>query len=99
VPARLTEPIWTTYFRIHHRQVPASGKHRIFELSGRVPGNIHRTSLQDILRSDYLTQFVQTVPKPCAGCELFSGCRGGCRAAGQQLWNSLDQGDPVLRLR
>jgi radical SAM protein with 4Fe4S-binding SPASM domain len=77
----------------------AAGNVRLCNHSPTVLGNIHRTPLRDILRSDRPTQFVQTVPKPCAGCELFSKCQGGCKAAGEQLWNSLDQGDPLLRLR
>ena len=84
--------------RIEQRPVTldALGNIRLCNHSPTVLGNIHSTSLEQIFQSPYLRRFAQTVPKMCAGCEQFNECQGGCRAAGEQLWGSLDQGDPLL---
>ncbi len=85
--------------RIEQRPVAldALGNIRLCNHSPTILGNIHSTPLEQIFRSPYLRRFAQTVPKICAGCEQFNECQGGCRAAGEQLWGSLDQGDPLLR--
>jgi radical SAM protein with 4Fe4S-binding SPASM domain len=76
----------------------AAGNLRLCNHSPTVLGNIHRNQVREIFQSPSLTRFAQTVPKPCVGCEKFSLCQGGCKAAGEQLWGSLEQGDPLLHL-
>jgi radical SAM protein with 4Fe4S-binding SPASM domain len=84
--------------RIEDRPVTldAVGNIRLCNHSPTVLGNIHDTSLEQICHSSHLTRFAETVPRMCAGCSRFDECHGGCRAAGEQLWGSLAEGDPLL---
>jgi radical SAM protein with 4Fe4S-binding SPASM domain len=87
--------------RIEERPITvnANGAVRLCNHSPTVLGNIHITPLQDIFRKSYLSRFAETVPRPCVGCSDFVKCQGGCRAAGEQLWGSLEAGDPICRLQ
>ena len=76
----------------------AAGNIRLCNHSTEVLGNIHKTDLEEILRSPYLERFAATVPAVCAGCAEYDRCLGGCRAAGEQLWGRPDRGDPLLTL-
>jgi radical SAM protein with 4Fe4S-binding SPASM domain len=86
--------------RIEARPVTldAAGNIRLCNHSPTILGNIHSTSLRDILRNPYLEKFSETVPQPCRGCVDFSKCLGGCKAAGEQVWDRLEDGDPILHL-
>ena len=87
--------------RLEERPVTldAAGNLRVCNHSPAVLGNIHSAPLKRILRSPLLQRFARTIPRPCLGCGRFQACQGGCRAAGEQLWGSLEYGDPLLRLR
>jgi len=86
--------------RIEERPVTldAAGNIRLCNHSPEVLGNIHKSHLREIFQNPYLSRFAQTVPKACSGCERFLKCQGGCKAAGEQLWGSLEEGDPLLYL-
>lgn len=84
--------------RIEERPVTldAAGNVRLCNHSPTVLGNIQKTSLHEILKNPYLSRFAQTVPGMCVGCAEFNKCQGGCRAAGEQLWGTLEEEDPLL---
>jgi radical SAM protein with 4Fe4S-binding SPASM domain len=62
-----------------------------------VLGNVLETPFADIARSPALTAFRAARPPFCAPCPGWSVCRGGCRAASQQVWGRADVEDPLLR--
>ena len=59
-------------------------------------GNIFTDRLADLFASDYVRQWAEEVPAHCAGCGDFSRCRGGCRAASEQLGLGLSAADPLV---
>ena len=86
--------------RIEERPITldAAGNIRLCNHSPVILGNIHKVHLREILQNPYLSHFALTVPKTCIGCRRFSKCQGGCKAAGEQLWGNLEEGDPILYL-
>ena len=75
----------------------ASGNLRICNHSPVIMGNIFDQKLEDILNSDYMSQWQQLKPEFCDGCELWSKCLGGCRAASEQMGLTLADADPILQ--
>ncbi len=59
-------------------------------------GNVFARSVAQIFSSDYVRRWRDEVPAGCAGCGDFSRCRGGCRAASEQLGLGLGAADPVV---
>lgn len=72
------------------------GDVRFCNHSPRVLGNIHQMPLREIVALSQSDGYFDKVPTRCEGCELWSRCRGGCRAASEQLYGSFDRVDPVL---
>ena len=72
------------------------GDVRFCNHSPRVLGNIHKEHLIDILQHTANNGIYNTQPERCAGCELWQRCRGGCRAASEQLYGTFDIADPIL---
>ena len=75
------------------------GDVRFCNHSPRVLGNIHNEPLARILERETLEGYYSSIPQRCAGCELWERCRGGCRAASEQLYGTFDLADPVLDLK
>ena len=63
-----------------------------------VLGNIHERSLKEILEDEVLMKRYSGVPEECSSCKLFSRCKGGCRAASEQVFGTFDRMDPVYYL-
>ena len=74
------------------------GDVRFCNHSPRVLGNIHKEHLADILKRTTDEGIYNTTPERCAECELWQRCRGGCRAASEQLYGTFDIADPLLDL-
>jgi radical SAM protein with 4Fe4S-binding SPASM domain len=74
----------------------AGGDLRLCNHSPVVLGNIARSTIGELIGSPYVARFHGTVPEPCRACRLYGECRGGCRAAAEQLGLPLEAGDPVL---
>lgn len=74
------------------------GNMRICNHSPVVLGNIHTQSVDSILNTEYTKKWQTHQPSFCAHCAEWLNCRGGCRAASEQLGHSLPQEDPVIRL-
>lgn len=72
------------------------GDVRFCNHSPRVLGNIHKESLWQILSRSEESAYFSTVPQYCSKCELWSSCRGGCRAASEQLYGNFERVDPIL---
>lgn len=83
---------------ISHRPITVNyrGDVRYCNHSPRVLGNIHREPLSQILTQATASGYFDSVPDVCAQCNLWSRCRGGCRAASEQFYGRLDLADPIL---
>ncbi len=74
------------------------GDLRFCNHSPRVLGNIHQKSIKDILSDADQSGYFNSIPSKCAQCEHFYICKGGCRAASEQLWGNFADADPILVL-
>jgi radical SAM protein with 4Fe4S-binding SPASM domain len=74
------------------------GDVRFCNHSPRVMGNIHQEPLTTILQREAENKYFDTIPTPCDKCELWERCRGGCRAASEQLYGTFDRVDPILEI-
>lgn len=83
---------------VSHRPITVNyrGDVRYCNHSPRALGNIHREPLSQILTQATASGYFDSVPDVCAQCSLWSRCRGGCRAASEQLYGRLDLADPIL---
>ena len=75
------------------------GEVRFCNHSPRVLGNIYDESLADIIARANDDGYFTTRPDRCVGCKLWTRCRGGCRAASEQLYGTFDRVDPVMDLK
>lgn len=60
-------------------------------------GNVFTDSVEAMFTSGYVNRWRDEVPAGCAGCGDFARCRGGCRAASEQLGLGLGAVDPVAQ--
>ena len=72
------------------------GDVRFCNHSPRVLGNIYDESLRSIIERSASDGYFDSVPEGCAGCKLWQRCRGGCRAASEQMYGTFDRIDPVM---
>ena len=72
------------------------GDVRFCNHSPRVLGNIYDKTIGEIVSESQGDGYFDTIPTPCAACKLWFRCRGGCRAASEQLYGTFDKADPVL---
>lgn len=72
------------------------GDVRFCNHSPRVLGNIYERSIGEIVAESQEDGYFDTIPAPCVDCKLWSRCRGGCRAASEQLYGSFDIVDPIV---
>ena len=76
--------------------VNIDGDLRLCNHSPIVAGNIFRDELEDIFNSEYVTSWETMKPEFCNNCESYDTCKGGCRAASEQLGQNLAQPDPII---
>jgi radical SAM protein with 4Fe4S-binding SPASM domain len=74
-----------------------NGNIRLCNHSPVVAGNIYQKKLEEILYSDYTTQWETSVPDLCKPCSHWSVCKGGCRAASEQCFGELNIEDPIIK--
>lgn len=86
----------TTDLRSRPLTVNYRGDVRFCNHSPRVLGNMHNESLDAILERSQSDGYFASRPAECAACTLWERCRGGCRAASEQLYGTFDRVDPVL---
>jgi radical SAM protein with 4Fe4S-binding SPASM domain len=75
-----------------------SGDVRLCNHSPTIMGNIHASSISSILSSGYVKEWESAQPGYCAHCRHWMRCRGGCKAASEQLGNTLIAQDPIIDL-
>ena len=74
------------------------GDVRFCNHSPRVLGNIHTESLDSILSRSQSDGYFNSRPRECTLCKFWERCRGGCRAASEQLYGTFDRVDPILNI-
>lgn len=72
------------------------GEVRFCNHSPRVLGNIYQNSMAEIVEASQKGGYFDSVPSRCEGCKLWERCKGGCRAASEQLYGSFDRVDPII---
>lgn len=73
------------------------GNVRFCNHSPMVIGNIFENNFDEIFNSFEAIKWLKTVPEGCQGCKLLSVCKGGCRAAAEQVYGTVSQPDPYLK--
>lgn len=76
--------------------IDAFGDVRLCNHSPKSIGNIHNNSLDRMFNSDYVKSWEDICPQYCDGCNHWEQCRGGCRAASEQLGLGLINEDPII---
>ncbi len=72
-----------------------NGNLRFCNHSPVVLGNIFTDKLELILNNDK-TKLWEGIPEYCVDCQVFERCRGGCRAASEQMNLSAKTVDPII---
>jgi radical SAM protein with 4Fe4S-binding SPASM domain len=78
--------------------VDFSGAVRVCNHSPHVIGNIHSTPIDSMLSSDYVQTWQAARPVYCLDCDDWHECRGGCRAASEQMGKTLRDADPIIAM-
>lgn len=65
--------------------------------STTILGNLFTESFGDLVSSERLHCFVESLPAYCAACEQRVLCQGGCKAAAQVCYGSLLEVEPFLK--
>jgi radical SAM protein with 4Fe4S-binding SPASM domain len=73
-----------------------AGELRYCNHSPVVLGNLFESTVGEILASTAYRRWERELPAACAGCEALRRCRGGCRAAAEQVGGGLSAPDPIL---
>lgn len=74
-----------------------NGNIRLCNHSPVIAGNIYEKDLEEILYSDYSKSWETSVPELCKHCDHWNICKGGCRAASEQCFQTLSIEDPIIR--
>ena len=65
--------------------------------SSTILGNLFEKNFEDIVSSECLMEFVNAHPVLCSACGQRAACQGGCKAAAQVCYGSLEAVEPFLR--
>lgn len=65
--------------------------------SPTILGNVWEDDFANIINSPCLSDFTAAVPAFCTGCDWQPKCQGGCKAAAQVCYGSLQAEEPFLR--
>ncbi|MBT4340378.1 MAG: radical SAM protein [Bacteroidetes bacterium] len=75
-----------------------NGDLRICNHSPLVFGNIFQDEIIDLLANPEIQPWANKQPEICKGCNLYSTCMGGCRAAALQFYGDAKRADPYFEL-
>jgi radical SAM protein with 4Fe4S-binding SPASM domain len=76
----------------------SSGDLRFCNHSPHVLGNIHSTNIGEIIKEVPDEYRVDKRPDYCRDCDKYEDCKGGCRAAAEQVGKSFCDVDPLVEL-
>ena len=72
------------------------GDVRFCNHSPRILGNIYDKPIGQIVSECQVDGYFDKILTPCDTCKLWARCRGGCRAASEQLYGTFNRVDPIL---
>lgn len=72
------------------------GDVRFCNHSPRIMGNIFEKPMGEILGDPANTAYYAVLPASCGDCSFLNLCRGGCRAASEQLYHDFSRVDPLV---
>lgn len=80
--------------------IDSSGKLKMCNHTSIILGDFRTERFSELIKNPYVQQVKDTLPKECINCseELKKICFGGCRAAAQVCYGSLDSVDPIVNL-
>jgi radical SAM protein with 4Fe4S-binding SPASM domain len=80
--------------------VDSSGNLKICNHSSIILGDLKTQKFSEIIQHPYVTKFKETIPIDCKKCnnELKNICLGGCRAASEVCYGSLESIDPIVKI-
>lgn len=80
--------------------IDPSGYLKVCNHSPVLLGDYKTKSFADLIKHPYVTKFKETIPKECIDCtnEFKNSCLGGCRAASEVCYGSLETVDPIVKL-
>jgi pyrroloquinoline quinone biosynthesis protein E len=73
------------------------GDLRVCNHSPVVAGNIFKQNISEIVKSQYVKSWDEKTPDFCNNCGLWKTCRGGCRAASEQMGGNNSMADPIIK--
>jgi len=76
--------------------IDSNGNVRICNHSRTILGNIFKHSFDEMLYSDYALSWVSNIPEYCTNCSIYDDCKGGCKAASEQIHDNHLLVDPVV---
>ncbi|MFP4557220.1 MAG: radical SAM/SPASM domain-containing protein [Bacteroidales bacterium] len=74
------------------------GNVRLCNHSPVIVGNIFNNRFAEMLYSDYSLRWTTEIPTFCSDCKLYDNCKGGCRAASEQISGNQLLVDPLVEL-
>lgn len=74
------------------------GNIRYCNHSPEILGNVYKSKISDILKSDKLKKWAEIEPEFCKTCSKKEVCQYGCRAASQQMGYGLEKEDPIVSI-
>jgi radical SAM protein with 4Fe4S-binding SPASM domain len=74
------------------------GNVRLCNHSPRIVGNIFKNNFNEMLFSQYSLSWTSVIPEYCNECEKYDDCKGGCRAASEQIFGSHLTVDPMIEI-
>lgn len=78
--------------------IDSLGNLRMCNHSKLILGNLFRESFQDLISKNIVTNFISTVPTFCSQCNIKNSCLGGCKAAAEVCFGSMQEEEPFLKI-
>ncbi len=76
------------------------GNLRICNHSAVILGNLREESFNELADKPYVHKFRDALPRYCQNCEseFRDECRGGCKAASEVCYHTIDEVDPFVKI-
>jgi radical SAM protein with 4Fe4S-binding SPASM domain len=72
------------------------GNVRACNHSPTILGNVLRSPFQEVVSNSATRSWVSAVPSGCRSCRSLRRCRGGCKAASEVCFNTMERLDPFV---
>lgn len=78
--------------------IDSLGNLRMCNHSKIILGNSFKESFRDLISKEIAHNFISAIPSSCEKCGIKSTCLGGCKAAAEVCFGSLESEDPFLNI-